>query len=145
MHAAGLLGDEDYRFFDASYRFLRTIEGRLRLMNSTARDTLPHDATELTKLAHLLHYPGSDALLADYDGATREIRRRFERMLEAAAASGGIGDLRVFLGSASNWKAGKARPRLTAVHQLLYDVAYERNGERLRTLGSTPPDTVSGQ
>ncbi len=91
LHAAVLLDGEDYRFFDAQYRFLRTIEGRLRLLNSTARDTLPHDATELNKLAHLLKYPGSDALMADYDGATREIRRRFERMLEAAAAAQGIG------------------------------------------------------
>jgi glutamate-ammonia-ligase adenylyltransferase len=84
-HAAGLLGEEDYRFFDGQYRFLRMIEGRLRLLDSTARDRLPRDAHELSKLAHLLHYSSSDALLADYDSATGEIRRRFERMLEAAA------------------------------------------------------------
>ena len=46
-----------------SYRLLRTIEGRLRLMNSTARDQLPQDPVELTKLANLLHYPSSDGLL----------------------------------------------------------------------------------
>ena len=56
-------------------------------MNSTARDQLPRDAVELTKLAHLLHYPGSDALLTDYETATREIRRRFERVVEAEATS----------------------------------------------------------
>ncbi len=88
LHAAGLLGGDDYRFFDLQYRFLRMIEGRLRLLNSTARDTLPRDATELNKLAHLMHYPGSDALLADYESVTREIRRRFECMLEEAAARG---------------------------------------------------------
>jgi glutamate-ammonia-ligase adenylyltransferase len=84
LHGAELLGDDDYRFFDANYRLLRTIEGRLRLMNSTARDTLPRDPTELTKLAHLLHYRSSDALMADYDGATREIRRRFDVLFAAA-------------------------------------------------------------
>ena len=86
IRAAELLPDDDCQFFDATYRWLRTIEGRLRLMNSTARDTLPRDATELQKLAHLLHYPGSDALLADYDAATQEIRRRFDLHFEAAGA-----------------------------------------------------------
>ena len=55
LHAAELISAEDHRLFDGRYRYLRTIEGRLRLMNSTARDTLPHDATELNKLAHLMH------------------------------------------------------------------------------------------
>ena len=84
---AGLLATEDYQFFDINYRFLRTIEGRLRLLNSTARDTLPHDATELSKLAHLLHYPGSESLLVDYESVTQQIRRRFEQMLQAAGPS----------------------------------------------------------
>jgi glutamate-ammonia-ligase adenylyltransferase len=89
LHGCGLLEAEDYRFFDGNYRFLRTIEGRLRLMNSTARDNLPHDAMELNKLAHLLHYPGSDALLSDYESATQQIRLRFEQMLDAAGNSRG--------------------------------------------------------
>ena len=38
----GLLSADDYDFFDGSYRFLRTMEGRLRLMNFTARDKLAH-------------------------------------------------------------------------------------------------------
>ena len=33
-------------------------DGRLRLLNSTARDRLPEDSTELAKLAQLAHYPG---------------------------------------------------------------------------------------
>ena len=57
-------------------------------MNSTARDQLPQDPVELTKLAHLLHYPSSDALLSDYETATREIRRRFERIFDAEATAG---------------------------------------------------------
>ena len=65
----------------ARYRLLRTIEGRLRLMNSAARDRLPQDPVELAKLAGLLRYPGSNALLADYDNATRQIRVRFDRIL----------------------------------------------------------------
>ena len=68
----------------SSYRLLRTIEGRLRLMNSTARDQLPQDPIELTKLAHLLHYPSSDGLLADYENATRQIRQRFDAAFDEA-------------------------------------------------------------
>ncbi len=81
QHRAGLLAADDYKLFDSGYRLLRTIEGRLRLMNSAARDRLPQDPVELAKLAGLLRYPGSDALLADYDNATRQIRVRFDRIL----------------------------------------------------------------
>ncbi len=75
LYAGGLISADDYELFDAGYRLLRTIEGRLRLMNSTARDQLPQDPTELAKLAHLLHYPGSDGLMMDIENATRQTRR----------------------------------------------------------------------
>jgi len=84
LYAGGVLSADDYELFDAGYRLLRTIESRLRLMNSTARDQLPQDHTELAKLAHLLHYPGSDGLMMDFENATRQIRRRFERLFEEA-------------------------------------------------------------
>ncbi len=83
LYRAGLLGVDDYEFFDVSYRLLRKIEGRLRLMNSTARDRLPQDPIELHKLANLLQYAGSDGLLMDYENATRQIRRRFEAIVES--------------------------------------------------------------
>jgi glutamate-ammonia-ligase adenylyltransferase len=84
LYAGGLLSADDYELIDAGYRLLRTVEGRLRLMNSTARDQLPQDPTELAKLAHLLHYPGSDGLMTDIENATRQTRRRFERIFEEA-------------------------------------------------------------
>jgi glutamate-ammonia-ligase adenylyltransferase len=84
LYKAGLLSVDDYEVFDVSYRLLRTIESRLRLMNSTARDQLPQDTVELTKLANLLHYPSSDGLLLDYENATRQIRQRFERIFDEA-------------------------------------------------------------
>jgi glutamate-ammonia-ligase adenylyltransferase len=88
LHRAGLLSADDYELFDASYRLLRTIEGRLRLMNSAARDQLPQDPVELTKLANLLHYPSSDGLLIDYENATQQIRGRFDRIFADEAAGG---------------------------------------------------------
>jgi glutamate-ammonia-ligase adenylyltransferase len=84
LYAGGLLSADDYELLDAGYRLLRTVEGRLRLMNSTARDQLPQDHTELAKLAHLLHYPGGDGLMTDIENATRQTRRRFERIFQEA-------------------------------------------------------------
>jgi [glutamine synthetase] adenylyltransferase / [glutamine synthetase]-adenylyl-L-tyrosine phosphorylase len=86
LRRAGLLAVDDCESLDASYRLLRTIEGRLRLMKSTACDQLPQDPVELAKLAGLLHYPNSDGLLQDYEDATRQIRRRFERIFDAEGA-----------------------------------------------------------
>jgi len=83
LHQAGYLAGEDFAILTASYRFLRTLEGRLRLMNFTARDKLPDDCTELAKLAHLLRAPSGEALLADFEKYTRETRRRFDRIFDA--------------------------------------------------------------
>ena len=75
---------DEQAFFDSGYRLLRTIESRLRLMNSTARDQLPADPMELNKLAHLLRYSSGDALMGDYEKTTRQIRERFDAAFDAA-------------------------------------------------------------
>ncbi len=75
---------DDYEFFDASYRLLRTIEGRLRLMNSTARDDLPTDEVELAKLARALGYASGQSLLAQCRKCMAGTRERFERYFAAA-------------------------------------------------------------
>jgi glutamate-ammonia-ligase adenylyltransferase len=85
LYNAGLLSADDYELFDGSYRLLRSIEGRLRLMNSAARDQLPGDPTELAKLAYMLHYPSSDGLLMDFENATRHTRLRFEQIITQSA------------------------------------------------------------
>lgn len=86
LNRARCLDGDDYRFFRESYRFLRTLEARLRLMNITARNRLPEDPTELTKLAHLLCCPSSGELLVDFERLTQETRRRFDRIFDAEAA-----------------------------------------------------------
>jgi len=83
LRRAEALSAEDCEFFTTSYRFLRIVESRLQLMNSTARDKLPDDPTELAKLAHLLGAPSADAVLADFDRYTRETRARFNRIFDA--------------------------------------------------------------
>lgn len=82
LYEAGLLSVHDFQAFDAGYRFLRTIESRLRLMNSAARDTLPDDPTELEKLACLLHHSSAESLLDDCLTHTQAIRRRFDRIFD---------------------------------------------------------------
>ncbi len=52
-------------------------------MNSTARDRLPDDRTELAKLAHLLGSPSSDATLEQFNHFTHETRARFDRIFDA--------------------------------------------------------------
>jgi [glutamine synthetase] adenylyltransferase / [glutamine synthetase]-adenylyl-L-tyrosine phosphorylase len=77
---AGILTRDDGEFFSASYRFLRTIQSRLRLMSTTARNNLPEEPRELAKLAGLLKYDGPQALLDDCQRFTTENRRRCERI-----------------------------------------------------------------
>jgi [glutamine synthetase] adenylyltransferase / [glutamine synthetase]-adenylyl-L-tyrosine phosphorylase len=84
LYAAEHLSADDYELFYVGYRLLRSIEGRLRLMNSTARDRLPHDPTELIKLARLLRYHSIDALMTDYETYTRQIRQRFDQIFDQA-------------------------------------------------------------
>lgn len=88
LHAAGYLTEADHTLFDQGYRFLRTVEGRLRLLNSTARDTLPEDPTELAKLAGLLRYENPERLLADFHRTVSQIRERFDGIFEAEALPG---------------------------------------------------------
>ncbi len=83
LRRAGLLSDADAQALGEAYRRLRGIEGRLSLMNATHRNRLPSDPTELSKLAQLLHYPGSDTLLADFDRIIHDTRRRFDRVFDS--------------------------------------------------------------
>jgi glutamate-ammonia-ligase adenylyltransferase len=82
MRAEGILKRDDADFLVKSYRFLRTVQARMRLMSTTARDDLPDDQRELAKLAGLLRYENGEALWSDCQRTTAEIRRRCERLFE---------------------------------------------------------------
>lgn len=81
---AGYVSGDDCDFLTRSYRFLRTIQARLRLMSTTARDDMPEDPGDLAKLAGLLGYESGGGLLKDFSDTTRENRARFERLFETA-------------------------------------------------------------
>lgn len=85
LFAAGYLTRDDYDYFTRSFRLLRTVQARLRLMSVTARDDLPDDHRELAKLAGLLGYTTAEGLLDDCRQTTSENRRRFERLFEVVA------------------------------------------------------------
>ena len=63
------------------YQLLRSVEARLRLMNTTARHDLPSDSKQLAKLAYLLNYTDADALTETVDSHRKTIRKIFEGLV----------------------------------------------------------------
>ncbi len=86
LHAARHMSRDDYEFFNDSYRFLRTLQARLRLMSPIAHDSLPEDPHDLARLAGLLGYKSAAGLLSDCQHIATENRRRFERLFDGVAA-----------------------------------------------------------
>jgi len=84
LRAASLVDDDDFEYFSSSYRFLRTLESRLRLMNSTARDDLPSDPLELSKLARSLGHERSETLVENCRNYREQNRRRFNELFDEA-------------------------------------------------------------
>ena len=74
LHSAGCLSEDEAEFFGQSYRFLRSVESGLRLMNTAARHDLPEDEAELKKLAFLLGYESAERLLENCQRFTQENR-----------------------------------------------------------------------
>lgn len=80
------LSREDAEYFAGSYRFLRSVESGLRLMNTTARHDLPESEGELKKLAFLLGYESPSIMLDKCSDFTTQNRLRFEAIFQAAVA-----------------------------------------------------------
>ncbi len=81
---ARVLETSDAEYLAESYRFLRSVEARLRLMDTTARHDLPTENTELTKLAYLLNESSARKVVEQCQVYTSENRRHFERLFAAA-------------------------------------------------------------
>ena len=80
LHAAGLVHDERFDFLCRAYRTLRTIEGRLRLLDAAARHDFPAAPPEQRRLAHLLGHEQPDRLVSDVQALTARTRAEFERV-----------------------------------------------------------------
>ena len=85
LHEAGLLADDRFAFLERSYRTLRAIEGRLRLLDAPARHDFPESADERRKLAHLLGYADTATLVADVHDTTSRVREVFTAVFNEAA------------------------------------------------------------
>ena len=67
-----------------TYRFLRSIESRLRLMNSTARTELPSEPEELHQLAYFVGFTSGEELSAAVASATGRVRQLFLEIMQNA-------------------------------------------------------------
>lgn len=81
LHEAGHLSSADAESLERHYRYLRSLEGRLRLMGTTARNDLPEEPAELSKLARMMGAADAQRLTADVTACTREVRDCFERLV----------------------------------------------------------------
>jgi glutamate-ammonia-ligase adenylyltransferase len=86
LKKAGCLSAADAKFLASSYRFQRSVEARIRLMDSAGRHEFPDEPRELAKLAFLLGYSDSEKLVQEVDAAWRETREHFDRIFTEAAA-----------------------------------------------------------
>ena len=86
LRAGGNLSEDHCDFFDRAYRFLRSVESHLRLMNTTARHDLPQETAESNKLAWLLDFSGGQSLIDETKQITGETRQRFQEVFEIAEA-----------------------------------------------------------
>jgi [glutamine synthetase] adenylyltransferase / [glutamine synthetase]-adenylyl-L-tyrosine phosphorylase len=81
LYQSKLIDRDHFDFWTGSYRYLRNVEARLRLMNTTARHDLPEDPRELDRLAYLLKVSSRHALIEQCEALRRENRERFDRLV----------------------------------------------------------------
>jgi glutamate-ammonia-ligase adenylyltransferase len=86
LHAAGLVPDERFEFLARAYRSLRSIEGRLRLLDAAARHDFPATPHEQRRLALLLGHEQPERLVADVQALTTRTRAEFERVFNETIA-----------------------------------------------------------
>jgi glutamate-ammonia-ligase adenylyltransferase len=87
LEKGGYLAFDDAEYFRGSYRFQRSIEARIRLMDAAGRHELPETERELAKLAYLLGYSQPQELVEEAQHKFAENRARFNRIFDAAEHS----------------------------------------------------------
>ena len=81
----GVLHRADAQHLSRSYRFLRSVESGLRLMNTTARHDLPTDEMELKKLAFLIGWKHGRQVVEDCHELRQKNRDCFHRIFDQAS------------------------------------------------------------
>ncbi len=104
LHDAGCLAAGDYELLAASYRFLRTLEGKLRLMNFTAKDsssrrtprswrsspTCPRQASRHFWPISTAMFPGNAAVLRPHFRRGRGVESSCDSVLTHRATSSAL-------------------------------------------------------
>ncbi len=78
---------EDYGIVDEAYRFLRLLEGRMRIVSNQATSELIRDPEKLRPLARRMGYKDNgilagQKLLDDYERISADVRSLFERIVK---------------------------------------------------------------
>ncbi|WP_435010331.1 bifunctional [glutamate--ammonia ligase]-adenylyl-L-tyrosine phosphorylase/[glutamate--ammonia-ligase] adenylyltransferase [Tundrisphaera lichenicola] len=90
---AGYLAPEDQRDLRESYDFIRTVEGRIRIVHNRAAVDWPNSPDDLARLARRLNYDPQDlpdavaAFQADAGRCTARTRSLFEKYVGSLSAS----------------------------------------------------------
>ena len=79
LYAAGILVHDDYRLLRNGYRFLRTLESCLRLINMPSTKQIPTNPYELKRLALLAGFESVAALIEKIEETTNGITACFNR------------------------------------------------------------------
>ena len=87
LHNAGHLSKSEFSDLSSAYDFLRLIEGRLRLIDATARHDFPSSPDEQRNLAALLGYRSASALSSDVQRITTQTRNHFESIFSESLIS----------------------------------------------------------
>ncbi len=88
LAAEGMLSDTEAAVLEESYRFLRRVENRLRIVADLSVNTLPAAPAKLEKLAKRMGYrpreecAAREQFLEDYAAHTRRVRAIYNRVFE---------------------------------------------------------------
>jgi [glutamine synthetase] adenylyltransferase / [glutamine synthetase]-adenylyl-L-tyrosine phosphorylase len=82
LRDCGVIDTGRFALLERSYRLLRSIEGRLRLLAAAARHDFPESDSERRTLALLLGYPDAPSLAADVHETTARVREGFTAIFD---------------------------------------------------------------
>ncbi|NOY30410.1 MAG: bifunctional [glutamate--ammonia ligase]-adenylyl-L-tyrosine phosphorylase/[glutamate--ammonia-ligase] adenylyltransferase, partial [Planctomycetes bacterium] len=88
LEQAGILATSDAGFLRNAYRFQRSVEARIRLMDSSGRHEFPEEPKDQAKLAFLLGYSDGQRLVSEVTQMFGDVRNTFLRIFEAAERDG---------------------------------------------------------
>ncbi len=80
LEKAGLLATEDSRFLKDAYNLLRSVESRIRLMDSTGRHEFPQEERERARLAFLMGAVDAEQLAEKVFQTCRKVRETFSKI-----------------------------------------------------------------